>query len=456
MRRPSHPRLPVPHSLRARVTAIFMLGGAIALSVCLVLLYVALDRQLSATLDEDLSGRGTDLAAALAAGDADVVARDPMAQLYTADGRLLTGSTALRDQRLLGATEVRAVRRSDTITRTLPIGSGGRSQDVRLLSRRLGSDRVLTVGVSAEPLLQARQRLLTVLLVAGPALLGLLALAGWLVVRAALRPVDTLTKEAAAISSLESGRQLPAVPGDDEIARLASTLEGMLARLASTFARERAFVDDASHELRSPIAVLRGELELALAALGDDTEVERSLRAALSETERLGRLAEDLLLLARERAGLLIVQREPVDLLELAGSEVRRLGPPLGLDIEVAGTPVVAAVDTDRLRQVLGNLVHNSAAAGARCVQVRIGQDRDMVTVQVADDGPGFPVEVRDSAFDRFVRGDRARTPGSSGAGLGLSIVRAVIVAHGGMVSASSGTPLGGAVVTARLPARPN
>jgi len=276
---------------------------------------------------------------------------------------------------------------SVTTTRAVPIGPGGRSQDVRLLSRRLGSDRVLTVGVSAEPLLEARQRLLAVLLVAGPALLGLLALAGWLVVRAALRPVDALTREAAAISSLESGRQLPAVPGDDEIARLARTLEGML---------------------------------------------------------------------ARERAGLLVVQREPVDLLELAGAEARRLGPPLGLDIDVAGIPVVVAADADRLRQVLGNLVHNSAAAGARRVQVRIGQDRDVVTVQVADDGPGFPAEVRDSAFDRFVRGDRARTPGSSGAGLGLSIVRAVIVAHGGTVSASSGVPLGGAVVTARLPVRPS
>ena len=141
---------------------------------------------------------------------------------------------------------------------------------------------------------------------------------------------SVLTTQAALISSLETDRRLPPVPGDDEIARLARTLDAMLDRLAATFARERAFVDDASHELRGPIAVLRGELELALSAIGESAEVERSLRAALGETERLARLAEDLLLLARERAGLLVVRREPVDLLDLAADEARRLGPTLG------------------------------------------------------------------------------------------------------------------------------
>lgn len=434
------------------MTSIFVLGGATALALCLVLLYLAMDRQLSGTLDADLTGRSTDLAAALAAGDADVVARDPLAQLYTEDGRLLTSSAVLGDWRLLSVTEVRAVRHRTTMGRSAPTGAGG-FQHVRLLSRRLSTDQVLTVGISDEPLKQARQRLLTLLLVAGPVLLGVLAVAGWLVVRAALRPVDALTREAAEISSLESGRTLSPVGGDDEIARLARTLDGMLARLAVTFARERAFVDDASHELRSPIAVLRGELELAVAALdGDDTaEVERSLRAALAETDRLTRLAEDLLLLARERAGMLVLDREPVDLLELVTDEAKRLGPPLDLHIEVVGSPAVMAADPDRLRQVLGNLAHNSATAGARSVQIRIGRDREGVTIQFADDGPGFPAKVQDSAFDRFVRADRARTPGSTGAGLGLSIVRAVIAAHGGTVEAGTGAPLGGAVVTARL-----
>jgi two-component system OmpR family sensor kinase len=281
---------------------------------------------------------------------------------------------------------------------------------------------------------------------------GVLAVAGWLVVRAALRPVDLLAREAAAISSLDADRPLPPVPGDDEIARLARTLDDMLARLRVAFDRERAFIDDASHELRSPIAVLRAEIDLALSATGDPAELEHSLRAARSEAERLSRLAEDLLLLARERAGSLVVRREPVDLLDLAATEARRLQSVLGLRIQVTGDPAVVQGDTDRLRQLLANHAHNSAAAGATTVRVHLTVAGESASLEVADDGPGFPPGVSDSAFDRFVRADHARTRGAFGAGLGLSIVRAVVAAHGGVVAARNGEPLGGAVVTVRLP----
>jgi signal transduction histidine kinase len=323
---------------------------------------------------------------------------------------------------------------------------------VRLLSRQVEQSAVLTVGVSAEPLQAARQWLLAVLLIASPLLLAALAGVGWLVVRAALRPVDILTREAAEISALDVDRQLPAVPGDDEIARLARTLDDMLGRLRVAIARERAFVDDASHELRSPIAVLRAEIDLALSALDEPVEVERSLLAARSESERLTRLSEDLLLLARHRTGTQVVRREPVDLYDLVANEARRLGPVLGLRIDVTGDPAVLEGDAGRLRQLLGNLLHNSAAAGASTVHVHLDRDATSATLVVADDGPGFPSGVLDSAFERFVRGDSARTPGSSGAGLGLAIVRAVVAGHEGTVEAGNGGPLGGAVVTARLP----
>jgi signal transduction histidine kinase len=285
-----------------------------------------------------------------------------------------------------------------------------------------------------------------------PILIGVFAAAGWLVVRATLRPVDVLTREAAAISSVETDRRLPTVPGDDEIARLARTLEGMLGRLRVAFERERAFVDDASHELRNPIAVLRGEIELALSALDERDEVERSLVSALKEAERLSRLADDLLLLARERTGSLVVRQEPVDLLELADSESRRLASLLGLRIEVSGDHAVVLGDSDQLRRVLVNLLHNSAAAGAHTVDVRVTSSTSTATIEVADDGPGFPPAILDSALQRFVRGDAARTPGTSGAGLGLAIVRAIITAHGGTVEAHNNSPLGGAAVTATVP----
>lgn len=442
----------MPRSLRARVTLLFTLGSAGVLAICLALLYVTLGAQLATALDDDLQARSGDLAAALRSGDAAVVARDPLAQLYAADGTVLAGSPSLEGQRLLSADEVRALQREAYQTRSLARVSGDAGPTVRLLSRRLEPPGVLAVGVSVEPLQAARQWLLAVLLGAAPLLLAALAGAGWLTIRAALRPVDILTREAAAISSVESDRQLPSIAGDDEIARLARTLDDMLGRLRVAFARERAFVDDASHELRSPIAVLRAEIELALSALAEPAEVERSLLAARSESERLSRLAEDLLLLARQRAGSAMVRREPVDLHDLIAAEARRLGPILGLSMDVSGEPTVVNGDADRLRQLIGNLLHNSAAAGASAVHIHLDRDATSATLAIADDGPGFPPELLDSAFERFARGDTARTPGSSGAGLGLAIVRAVVAGHGGTVEAANGGPLCGAIVTARLP----
>ncbi|WP_328992769.1 ATP-binding protein [Kribbella sp. NBC_01245] len=442
----------LPRSIRARVTMVFAVGAAVVLSLCLALLYVTLDDQLTSALDSDMATRSGDLSAALGAGDAGVVARDPLAQLYAADGSLVAGSPSLGQRRLLTEEGVRGVQGGRPTTVSVSLDGGAVPSVVRLLPRRLDSGQVLAVGVSAEPLEAARERLLLVLLLAAPLLIGLLATAGWLVVRAALRPVDVLTREAAAISSVEADRRLPTVPGDDEVARLARTLDDMLGRLRVAFARERAFVDDASHELRSPIAVLRGEIELALSALDEPAEVERSLIAALGESERLSLLAEDLLLLARERAGSLIVRREPIDLLDLARVESRRLEPVLGLRIEVRGEPVTVQGDADRMRQVLANLLQNSAAAGSRTVRVDVVRSAQTATLHVADDGPGFPPGVVEAAFERFVRGDTARTPGTSGAGLGLAIVRAIVAAHGGTVQARNGDPLGGAVVTAHLP----
>jgi two-component system, OmpR family, sensor kinase len=440
-----------PRSLRARLTLVFTLGAAAALALCLILLFGALDRQLGASLDADLRSRSADLSDAVRADDVGVVGRDPMAQLYATDGTVIAGSPALGDRRLMSVDEVRSLDGDAIVTIASPIPSPT-GQVVRRLAQRVDAGHVLSVGVSAAPLRDARQRLLVVLLVAAPILLGALATGGWLVLRAALRPVDALTREAAEISSLDADRRLPDVPGDDEIARLARTLDSMLARLRLAFERERAFVDDASHELRSPIAVLRGEIELALGAAGDAEEVEHSLRAALGEAERLSRLAEDLLLLAREGAGSLVLRSEPVDILDLAAVEADRLTPVLGLQIHVSGDPAVVSGDPDRLRQVLANLVHNSAAAGATGVRVDVSLDTASATIQVADDGPGFPPPLLDAVFERFVRGDRARTPRGSGAGLGLSIVRAVVTAHGGVVEARNGAPLGGAVVTAHLP----
>jgi signal transduction histidine kinase len=234
----------------------------------------------------------------------------------------------------------------------------------------------------------------------------------------------------------------------------------MLERLRVAFRRERAFVDDASHELRTPIAVMRGELELARLAAdtGDAAGLDRSLRAAATENERLARLAEDLLLLARQRAGTLVVGTTRLDLLDLCLAEARRLGPVLDLEVSVSGDLAVCPGDENRLRQVLGNLLQNARGAGAHHVRINLTMRGDSVELAVSDDGPGFPATVLSSAFDRFVRGDGARTRDATGggAGLGLAIVRAIAAAHGGTVEARNGPPLGGASVLVLLPADPD
>lgn len=442
----------VPTSLRARLAMVFGIGTSGVLLLSLSLLYVALDRQLDGAVDEDLAGRSDDLVASVRAHDLTAVAGDPMAQLYAADGSSLATAVSIAGRVLLSPAQVRAVHATTVTSRTLPLGAAGAPLRVRLLSRPVdASGQVLTVALPSAAVERAGFRQLIVLALATPALIAALAALGWLLLRAALRPVDALTRQAAAISTLDPDRRLPAVTGDDEIARLASTLDGMLSRLSVAFARERAFVDDASHELRTPIAVLRGEIELALGAVDDPAEVRQSLRAAQGQVARLGRLAEDLLLLARERVGSPVVHREPVDLTDLARAEARVLGPVIGLSVTVRGEPVIVEADADRLRQVLTNLAANSAEAGASAARVTVGVDRGLACVEWADDGPGFPPNLLDAAFERFVRGDASRTP-TTGAGLGLSIVRAVVTAHGGTAQLRNGAPLGGAVVTVRLP----
>jgi two-component system OmpR family sensor kinase len=440
----------IPGSLRARLVLMFTLGTSAALIFCLVLLYLLFARQLNIALDEDLTRRSGDLATAAFQGDFGAIQRDPLAQLYAPDGTVLSSSPSLAHVRLLSATQVQTHTGKTLTSRSLPLRGG--QIPARQLSRRIRYDRVLAVAVSTRTAQVARERLASVLFLAAPVLIGALAAAAWLVVRTTLRPVRALTRKASVISSLDTGQRLPRVFGDDEVAELARALDSMLARLRVAFERERAFVDDASHELRTPIAVLRGQLELALTTTDHPEEVERSLQASLAETDRLSRLAEDLLLLARERAGSLVFSHEPVDLLDLAYAEARRLAPVLRLRIEVAGDPVVVEGDSNRLRQVIANLAANSAAARATTLRLTTAHAAGNATLQAADDGPGFPPDLLPSVFERFARQDRARNRGCSGAGLGLSIARAVINAHGGTIEATNGAPLGGAVLTARLP----
>jgi signal transduction histidine kinase len=316
----------------------------------------------------------------------------------------------------------------------------------------------LLVGTGLTDFREAADRLLVLLLAALAGLLVLLVAGSWVLVGAALRPVGRMTRAAATISGNAAHERLPAPAGSDEIAELGQTLNGMLDRIDAAMARERRFLDDASHELRTPLTVLRGELELAVDE-PDDAVLRAGVRTALEEAQRLSALAEDLLVLARQRGGEVSLHRQGVDLLEwlrfLAPGLRTISSPPLHVELDgAAGCQV--ALDEAAMQRVMFNLATNAARAGAHRLRLMVSQESAFAVLTVDDDGPGFPSDLLPRAFDRFSRADPARAQTgadrAAGTGLGLAIVHSLLRGHDGQVEASNDSELGGARITLRLP----
>ncbi|MFI8218788.1 sensor histidine kinase [Streptomyces sp. NPDC085932] len=282
---------------------------------------------------------------------------------------------------------------------------------------------------------------LTVMLIGFPLLLGVVAGVTWLVTRRALRPVEGIRREMAAITRSEDlARRVPEPDTHDEIARLASTTNETLAALETSVERQRRFVADASHELRSPIASLRTQLEVAAA----HPEL-LDLDGAVEDTVRLQRLAADLLLLARLDAG----ERPNDTRVDLAGLAREEAEGRSGVTVEAE--PVEVAGSRGQLGRVLANLLDNAQRHARSAVTVSVRREGDRAVVGVADDGDGVPEADRERIFERFVRLDAARSRDDGGAGLGLAIARDVAVRHGGTLTAGRG-PAGGALFELRLP----
>ncbi|OLT17693.1 two-component sensor histidine kinase [Actinomadura sp. CNU-125] len=289
------------------------------------------------------------------------------------------------------------------------------------------------------------------LLVGLPLLLGVVAGGTWLVTRRALRPVAAIRGELLEITgSGDLTRRVPVPRSRDEVAELADTTNQTLAALERSVTRQREFVADAAHELRTPIASLRTQLEVAAAhpRLLDMAEL-------TDDVVRLQHLAADLLLLARLDAGDRPVSPEPVDLAELVRDELRRR--PAGaralvIEADVADVPTVAGSRV-RLARVLCNLLDNAERHAAAVIRVRLAAHGGAAVLRVADDGDGVPPDDRARIFERFVRLDEARSRDDGGAGLGLAITHDLVRAHGGEITVGD-APEGGALFEVRLPAR--
>jgi heavy metal sensor kinase len=325
------------------------------------------------------------------------------------------------------------------------------SERFRILAAPLPDGTTLVIGTSLEEVDRAVGRLIRLLLVAGPAVLVAAAAGGWFLARRALDPV-TRMREAAEQIGVERLHQRVQVPRaeKDDLGRLARTLNAMLARIEDGVESKRRFVADASHELRTPLAIMQSELDVSLRSptLGDAAR--EVLESTREEAERMRRIVDDLLTLARIDEGKLELLCEPVDLHALATrvvGEMRPLAQAGKLRVSVEGSRVGAWADRQRLEQVVRNLLDNgfkhSPPGSAVCVRV---WDRPQeVGLTVTDSGPGIPEEALPHVFDRFFRVDTARSRGDGGSGLGLAICREIAEAHGGSVSVESATGHGSA-----------
>ncbi len=300
----------------------------------------------------------------------------------------------------------------------------------------------LVTVITAVPFSDVRATLAALfrtLAIAVPIVLLAAGVATWLAVSSALRPVDQLRMAADEVADTR-GRTaplLPVPPSGDELARLAETLNQMLERLHGSAEQQRAFVADAAHELRSPIAAIRAQLEVALATPTDAAEWATVASDVLEDVERVGQLADDMLLLARLDSGV-SVRRQLVD---------------VGVVLDLPAAGLWAEADEQALRRAVDNLVSNANRHARHEVAVSAEAVGGDIVVTVDDDGSGIPPDERERVFERWVRLDDARTRDQGGAGLGLAIARSVARTHGGDVTLAA-SPLGGLRAELRIRAR--
>lgn len=446
--------------IRVRLTTVFAVLNAIVLGATGLFLYLRLESDLLRSVDAGLRLRADTL---LGSGDSSNLqlrsqgrAIDPdlaFVQKIDPKGRVIESSEVLTGP-LLSVRQLESLRPRQFLNKDVRLVD--ERVEARLFSVTSDGGTVLVVGTSVEDQGEALAGLARLLWLGAPAALGVTTWITWLLAGAALRPVERMRSEAAAISASEPGRRLPVPATGDELAHLAETLNSMLGRMESAFERERRFVDDASHELRTPLAILKAELDLARSKSRSSEELVAALHSAAEESDRLGRLADDLLVLARsERTGL-PVQPIEIDLGTLLSDitdSFKAMARNRGVDVERRLPPGLSArVDPLWIRQAVGNLLDNALRHSPLEGKVEISAERvnGWVSIDVLDRGKGFPPAFIDKAFEPFARADSSRTRSEGGAGLGLAIVRAIAEAHGGSAVASN-RETGGAQVTLTL-----
>ena len=469
-------------TVRFRITALASVAVAVVLVVTAVGLVAVQRRALTDSLDESLAAEARAIAddAAAPGGpgpdlDPPAIDDDAVAQVVV-DGEVVEASRPdLRQQPLAPPPEgTTAVHTVDSV----PGGDGAfRVASRRVASRRVersdGAPAVVHVAAPLDDVAEATALLARSLALAVPAVTALLAALVWALAGRTLRPVEAIRGEVARIGATDLRRRVPEPPGDDEIARLARTMNAMLDRVEDAAERQRRFVDDASHELRTPLARVRAEIEVDLRHPGR-ADLAATHRSVLDETVGMQHLVDDLLHLARADTARETGGPAPdggaaparLDLLVAAEVRDARARAPVALDAPSLA-PVTVAGDTAELRRAVANLLDNATRHARSHVVVALAADDGAssgtasdgtvgdgtVELAVEDDGPGVPADQAERIFERFARVDDARSAGDGGTGLGLAIAREIVQRHGGRLTLDR-HHRGGARFVMRLPGR--
>lgn len=385
-------------------------------------------------------------------------AEGTLIQISDNQGRVVNRSRTLTAHQMTSGSAVRhALDGKASLDQTVVAGVGPVLVYTAPITQRHAIIGVAQVATPVALITEALEPLRRLLLAVGIGALIVAAVGGHLLASLALAPIDRITQTARAIAAGTLDRRLHLTGANDEVRRLAQAFDEMLDRIDETLARERQFTGDAAHELRTPLTILKGELEVALRRERPAEAYREAMVSMAQEVDRLVRLVEDLLTLARADEGGVPLDLRPIPvdaLVRWAEAHFRGAAQQKAIALQAEGTQSLMVLgDADRLRQLLTNLIDNAIAYTPATGTVRLTWDKDgaFARVRVVDTGSGIASEDLPHLFDRFYRADRARVRSSGGSGLGLAIVQWIVNAHGGRIGIES--RLGsGSTVTVWLP----
>lgn len=466
-------------SIRFRLTALFVTIFGVTLTAFAALVYNTFSVNAQAEFDAGLYNYSADVAESIDInlfGEV-LIQKDPLSsarrlfpfsvrnalvQINSVDGRVIARSEGRYKFSLpLERDDLRFLAVHGTELRTIPAtlilgrtGGSGAAGPYRVLSRVVRNRGpfafILQVAVPDKSLQVQRRRLLILIFTSIPITLLLATLGGLFLSRRALLPVRTIIDRLRGMGSADLGERLPLPPSDDEMSQLSLTLNGLLSRLQLAFQSQERFIADASHELKTPLSILRGELDVLRSRERPMSEILAFLGSASQELDYLNRIVEDLLLLARVDAGVEALSPTQTRLDELLLEAIERMDPAakrrsIRIRFDLDGGDFSTRGDADLLRGLFKNLIENAIkfSPEGSLVEVRLVESERVLTVTVKDQGPGIPAELASRVFDRFYRGPDAQEK-TQGTGLGLAIAQRIAEVHGATLTLVSGLERGG------------